>query len=110
MSKGADYLKETLQKEQEDAFTPFTPKRLPRIKKFPVGAMPDGCRLLIVETAAAVGCPPEFVALPILVTLGTAIGDSRRLQIKKGWTEGATIFGASIAAPGTGKSPAQNKP
>jgi putative DNA primase/helicase len=109
MSKGADYLKETLQKEQEDAFTPFTTKRLPRIKKFPVGAMPDGCRLLIAETAAAVGCPPEFVALPILVTLGTAIGNSRRLQIKKGWTEGATIFGASIAAPGTGKSPAQKQ-
>ena len=91
-------------------FTPFTPfpKVLPSTQEFPVEAMPERCRALIREAASAIGCPPEFVALPMLVTLGSAIGNARRLKVKGGWTEGATVYAAVIAEPGDKKSPAQN--
>ena len=35
------------------------PKELPDAPKFPMDAMPDGCRKLIREAAKAIGCPPS---------------------------------------------------
>jgi len=81
-------------------------KELPAALPFPVGAMPDGCRRLIEEAAAAIGCPPEFVGLPMLAVLSSAIGNSRVLRLKRGWEEGASIFAAVIADPGEKKTPA----
>jgi putative DNA primase/helicase len=82
------------------------PKELPPPPAFPVDAMPRRCRTLIRETSTAIGCPPEFVALPMLVLLGTAIGNSRVLKLKAGWEEGSTIYAAVIAEPGEKKTPA----
>ena len=82
------------------------PRELPKLPTFPVDAMPRGCRALIREATAAIGCPPEFVALPMLVVLGTAIGNSRVLMLKPGWEEGAALYGAVVAAPGEKKTPA----
>jgi putative DNA primase/helicase len=82
------------------------PRELPTPPPFPVGAMPGGCRALIKEAAAAIGCPPEFVGLPMLAVLGSAIGNSRVLRLKRGWEEGAAIFAAVIADPGEKKTPA----
>jgi len=81
-------------------------KELPDAPVFPVAAMPRACQRLITEASAAIGCPPEFVALPMLVTLGSAIGNSRVIKLKQGWEEGAAIYGASIADPGEKKTPA----
>jgi uncharacterized protein DUF3987 len=82
------------------------PRELPAPPAFPVDAMPRRCRQLIKEAATAIGCPPEFVALPMLVLLGTAIGNSRVLKLKAGWEEGAAIYAAAIAEPGEKKTPA----
>ena len=82
------------------------PKESPAPGVFPIGAMPEGCRRLIEEAAAAIGCPPEFVGLPMLSVLAAAIGNSRVLKLKGGWEEGAAIYGAIIAEPGEKKTPA----
>jgi len=82
------------------------PIELPAPPPFPVGAMPEGCRPLIQEAAAAIGCPPEFVGLPMLAVLGSGIGNSRVLRLKRGWEEGAAIYAAVIADPGEKKTPA----
>jgi hypothetical protein len=79
---------------------------LPAPDAFPVDAMPRGCRQLISEAAAAIGCPPEFVGLPMLAVLGSAIGNSRVVKLKDGWEEGAGIYAAVIADPGEKKTPA----
>jgi hypothetical protein len=100
----------------EEAFKPFypidaidaIPRALPGALEFPVDAMPKKCRKLIREAAAAIGCAPEMVAVPMLATLGASIGNSRRLKVKGGWTEGATIYAAVVAEPGEKKSPAQS--
>jgi putative DNA primase/helicase len=81
-------------------------KGFPAAPPFPVGAMPEGCRRLIEEAAAAIGCPPDFVGLPMLAVLGSAIGNSRVLRLKGGWEEGAAIYAAVIADPGEKKTPA----
>jgi hypothetical protein len=82
------------------------PKELPVAPTFPVRAMPRRCRALILEASASIGCPPEFVGVPMLVWLGAAIGNSRVLKLKAGWEEGTAIYAAAIAEPGEKKTPA----
>jgi hypothetical protein len=73
---------------------------------FPVEALPESCRRLVEEAAASIVCPPEFIAVPLLATLGSAIGMSRVIRLKQGWTESAAIYAAIVALPGTKKTPA----
>ncbi len=81
-------------------------RKLPSAEPFPVDALPGPCRKLAREAAAAISCPPDLVAVPMLVTLGSAIGNSRVVKLKGGWEEGATLYGAAIADPGEKKTPA----
>jgi putative DNA primase/helicase len=81
-------------------------RELPSAPEFPIDAMPAGCRMLIREASEAIGCPPEFVALPMLAVLGTAIGNSRVVELKPGWEEKAVIFATVIGDPAAKKSPA----
>lgn len=80
--------------------------RLPEVPPFPVEVLPTSLKRFVVEAAASIGCPPEFVGVPMLTTLGAAIGNSRVLKIKKGYTQGAVLYTAIVAEPGAKKSPA----
>src|SRR5215216_1296655 len=81
-------------------------RELPWAPEFPVDAMPAGCRTLISEASDAIGCPLEFVALPMLAVLATAIGNSRIVELKPGWEEKAVIFATVIGDPAA-KKPAK---
>jgi hypothetical protein len=81
-------------------------RELSEAPPFPLGALPDSCGRLVEEAAASIVCPPEFVAVPLLATLGSAIGMSRVVRLKQGWTESAAIYAAIVALPGTKKTPA----
>jgi putative DNA primase/helicase len=106
-----DYIPKDLRHANENAVDTVdavdtVSKKPPDAPKFPVDAMPEGCRNLIREAAKAIGCPPEFVAVPMLAVLGSAIGNSRVIKLKEGWEEGAGIYAAVIADPGEKKTPA----
>jgi Protein of unknown function (DUF3987) len=73
---------------------------------FPTNALPKPVARLVEEAAKAIGCPPDPVGLAALVALGSAIGNSRVIQPKKGWAESAEIFGAVVADPGEKKTAA----
>ncbi len=81
-------------------------RELPDARPFPVDAMPEPCKVLIKEAAAAIGCPPEFIGVPMLVVLGSAVGNSRVVKLKGGWEEGGALYAAAIADPGEKKTPA----
>jgi putative DNA primase/helicase len=74
--------------------------------KFPTDALPRPVARLVEESAAAIGCPPDAIGLSALIALGSAIGNSRVIQPKKGWTESAAIYGAVIADSGEKKTAA----
>ncbi len=80
---------------------------LPPALPFPIESMPASTQDLIRQAAAAIGCPPEFIAVPMMATLAGAIGNTRAFEIKKGWKETCQIFAAVVGKPGSGKSPAQ---
>jgi hypothetical protein len=74
---------------------------------FPTEVFPGPCRDLIESTATALPCPPDFVGVPMLAVLGTAIGGNTRIvEVKPGWREGARLWVAVVAPPGSKKSPA----
>jgi hypothetical protein len=73
---------------------------------FPVDVLPEPCRRFVVEGAAAIGCDPAFVALPLLAALASAIGNARRVELKRSWTEPAVVWDAIVGDSGTLKSPA----
>lgn len=75
---------------------------------FPVKVFPAPIATLVYEASKSVGCPADFIAVPVLAVLATAIGISRNIQIKKGWVEGPRIYSAIVAQPGSKKSPALN--
>lgn len=75
-------------------------------RPFPVDSLPEPFRRVVAEGAEAIGCDSSFLALPLLVAAASAIGDSRRLQLKKGWSVPPIIWGAIVGDSGTAKTPA----
>jgi hypothetical protein len=81
---------------------------LPDPEEFPIAALPITLRQFVREAAASVGCPVDYVGLSALAAASAAIGDTRRIALKKDWTEGAAIFGMIVGGPASKKSPAMN--
>lgn len=77
-------------------------------QSFPVDALPEPARAYLQESAETLGCDPGYIALPMLSAIAGAVGNSRCIQLKRGWTEPAVIWSAIIGESGTMKSPAFN--
>lgn len=73
---------------------------------FPVESFPEPIRSYVIQGAAAIGCDSSFIALPMLSALASAIGNTRRVQLKRTWTEPAIVWTAIVGESGTAKSPA----
>src|SRR5215218_10400572 len=81
---------------------------LPDPEEFPISALPITLRQFVREAASSVGCPVDYLGLSALAAVSAAIGDTRRIVIKKDWTEGAAIFGMIVGGPASKKTPAMN--
>ncbi len=79
---------------------------LRRYQPFPVGVLPEPLWGFVNVGAKAIGCAPSFVALPLLAVLAGTIGNTRRIRLKRGWTEPAIIWTAIVGESGTAKTPA----
>ena len=76
---------------------------------FPFRVLPTAIAAYIEEVSHALSCPQDYVAIPCLAALATAIGTQRRLQVKPGWQEPAVLYAAIVGEPGSAKSPALRK-
>ena len=77
-----------------------------RWQSFPVGSMPSPVARFVREGAAAIGCDPAYIALPLLAALGSCIGNTRRIRLKASWAEPAVLWCVIVGDSGTLKSPA----
>ena len=75
-------------------------------RPFPVEVLPEPARGFVVAASKALGCDSSYVALPLLVALGAAIGNTRRLRVKRAWEVPPILWGAIVGESGTTKSPA----
>jgi 5S rRNA maturation endonuclease (ribonuclease M5) len=73
---------------------------------FPVEALPNPLRILVIAGAKAIGCDPSYIALPLLTVMSAAIGTTRRLELKRGWEASVTLWVAIVGESGTSKTPA----
>ncbi len=80
-------------------------KNIPR-DPFALELLPAPLSRFVGETAASLGCAPEFVALPALAVAGAAIGTTRAIRLKASWRECPVVWTCVVARSGTLKSPA----
>jgi hypothetical protein len=78
----------------------------PPAPPFPLELLPPLTQSYVRVCAQAIVCPEDFIALPLLVAAGAAVGGACELELKPGWREGSNLYAAIIGCPGSKKSPA----
>jgi hypothetical protein len=73
---------------------------------FPVGVFPEPIRGFVAAGSSAIGGGASSIALPLLSGLAAAIGNSRRIELKRGWTAPCVTRSAIVGESGAHKSPA----
>ena len=73
---------------------------------FPTDVFPPPIEDFVLQAATMFPCPPDFIAVPLLVALGAAIGRTRIVTPKDDWHGSARLWAAIVAKPGELKSPA----
>jgi hypothetical protein len=79
---------------------------LPAVEPFPAEVLPAILARFVAEGSVALGCPPDFLGVPMLAIGGLAIGQTRTIEVKPGWEESASLYAAIIGSPGSTKTPA----
>ena len=99
---------ESVYNPDTDRFEPREQRttRIERFQPFPTDALPEPIRGFVVAGAKAIGCDSSYLALPMLAALAAAIGNTRRIQLKRGWSAPAIIWTAIVGESGTSKTPA----
>jgi hypothetical protein len=96
---------------RRDAHPAAAPKppvqELPPYRPFPVRALPGPLAAFVEQAAAALGCDAAYVALPALAAVFACVGNTRRIRLKRDWTEPAVAWFGVVGESGTLKSPAQ---
>ena len=84
------------------------PDALEPVEPLPFDALPQSLRPWVADVAERMQCPPDFVAVPLLV--GAASLVARRLairpQARTEWTERGNLWALIVGRPGVMKSPA----
>jgi len=77
-------------------YQPLFPEYVP----FPVECLPGPVCQYVLAQAAALDCDPGAVALPVLSVLASSIGSTRRIRLKRAWSEPAILWTAVVAENG----------
>lgn len=86
--------------------TDTTEDFLPDVPPFPVEVLPSTLRSFVSQGAAAMDCPPDFFAVPLLALVAGGIGNQLTIRVTKLFKERPILWTAIIGEPGTAKSPA----
>jgi hypothetical protein len=97
---------EPLKPEAATPSTSSTSSPVDAWRPFPTATLPKVVATLVEESARAIGCDEAFVALPLLAVLGSAIGTTRRVELKPGWRALPIVWPVTVAESGSQKSPA----
>jgi len=87
------------------------PDGLPAVKPFNPDLLPDKLRPWVADIGDRLQCPLDFVAVAVMVSLGSVIGRrvGIRPQEKTDWTEHANLWGCIVGRPSLMKSPAMEQ-
>lgn len=92
---------------QPEAPRPLPDELLP-VDPFPLAALPEAFRPWVADVAERMQCPPDYVAVPMLVAAASLV--ARRVAIRPqrrtDWTERGNLWALIVGRPGIMKSPA----
>lgn len=71
---------------------------------FPVEVFPLPVQQIIEETNKNLGFPIDFIGASLLYAVSVAVGNTHRVEVKKGFLESAVLYLALVGRPGTNKS------
>jgi 5S rRNA maturation endonuclease (ribonuclease M5) len=83
---------------ESPALAPYTPP--------PLDLLPEVLREYVLAAAEALNVDRGFILLPVLSSLGAAIGNARSILLKSGFIQPPVIWTGIIGRSGTRKSPA----
>lgn len=72
---------------------------------FPEEMLPSSLEVFVRTASASLGCDASYIALPMLVALAAAIGNTVRLSVRPTWQVLPVLWGAFIGPSGVRKSP-----
>jgi len=72
---------------------------------FPSGIFPPEIASYLLAGSRSIGVPVEMIAVPLLVSAGSTIGNAVEIVLKRGYKQFPTLWAGIVAAPGTAKSP-----
>jgi hypothetical protein len=84
--------------------SPLPLDQVPEAPVFPLSVFPERLKRFAESSAFSMNCPPDYVAVPMLVLAGASIGAARCLEIKPGWSELPGLYAGVVAPPGSVKS------
>jgi hypothetical protein len=77
-------------------------------KEFPIDIFPREIQLYISESKTKLMLNEDFMASSFLWMMSVIIGNSLKIEAKKGWTESCTLFLSLVGQAGLGKTPSIN--
>lgn len=87
------------------------PAELLPVEPFPLAALPDAFRPWVQDVAERMQCPPDFVAVPLIVAAASLVARhvGIRPQARTDWTERGNLWALIVGRPGVMKSPAMSQ-
>jgi len=71
---------------------------------FPVEVFPLQIQQIITATNENLNFPIDFIGASLLYAVSVAIGNTHRVEVKRGWLESSVLYLAIVARAGTNKS------
>jgi hypothetical protein len=71
---------------------------------FPVEVFPLPVRQIIEGTNTSLNFPVDFIGVSILYSVALAVGNTYKVEVKRGWQETAVLYLAIVGRAGTNKS------
>jgi len=71
---------------------------------FPVAVFPKAVQEIITATNESLNFPIDFIGASMLYAVSVSIGNTHKVEIKKGWQENAVLYISIVGRAGTNKS------
>ena len=75
-----------------------------KANRFPVEVFPLPVQQIITATNENLNFPIDFIGASLLYAISVAVGNTHRVEVKKGWLESSVLYLAIVARAGTNKS------
>src|SRR5262249_47288765 len=85
---------------------PVSLSEIPSVMPFPLDVFPEVLQQFVPDPAAALPCPPDYLAVPVAVVAGGVLGAARELAVKESHKQRASVYAGVVGVPGSAKTPA----